>query len=341
MSETPNPGTPAPDLPLPAVRLTCSPSTPAGTAVSALLAELGDRILLHRERVLASRDVDALHDLRVAVRRGRSVLSDVRGVIAESDRLLLRSGLVELGRASNALRDLDVLAEALAGHPRAADGAVDAGAVGTLAAIESRAACEREGLIAVLARPDVEGWLGHFRAPQPGPRAVEPLLEVARTAARRVWSRFLAAGETAVASGRDDDFHRMRIRGKRLRYALEFFEGVLGPERWRFPDLASLRGLQDRLGEHNDLVVQIPLLESLDSSDEAVQGFIATRVGERRGRLSESRRAIVELWHGRETSSAHESPRTSGLAAPSGSDGQPAGIAGLSEIDEPSGRDGA
>src|SRR6201999_536544 len=48
--------------------------------------------------------------------------------------------------------------------------------------------------------------------------------------------------------------HKLRIRAKRLRYALEFFTGLY-PKRGQGPLLKALKDFQDNLGALNDLAV--------------------------------------------------------------------------------------
>ncbi|SHM81936.1 CHAD domain-containing protein [Phytopseudomonas punonensis] len=63
-----------------------------------------------RERLQAQTDGEALHDLRVCLRRLRSLLKPLKGA-ASSDSLQQRAA--ELGRLSGPLRDLEVLIELL------------------------------------------------------------------------------------------------------------------------------------------------------------------------------------------------------------------------------------
>lgn len=74
------------------------------------------------------------------------------------------------------------------------------------------------------------------------------------------------------------DRHRMRIRFKKLRYALEFFAALLPPRRLK-PYLAALTQLQDELGLINDHVTAESLIaEVLDGVKPGpVQGWIAGR----------------------------------------------------------------
>src|SRR5579863_2312200 len=89
-----------------------------------------------------------------------------------------------------------------------------------------------------------------------------------RHAARRIVQSnaalFLARGERAVAAGRDDELHALRIAGKRLRYNLEFFSDLLGR------DVATALGLlelvQDKLGDVADANAQSLVIDGLRRS---------------------------------------------------------------------------
>src|SRR3990167_9711488 len=65
-----------------------------------------------RERLLAATDPEALHDLRIALRKLRSLLRPLRGVPACD---ALQKQAAELGRISGPLRDLEVLLAHLQG----------------------------------------------------------------------------------------------------------------------------------------------------------------------------------------------------------------------------------
>jgi len=98
--------------------------------------------------------------------------------------------------------------------------------------------------------------------------------------------RLLAGAQEALASGRADDLHAVRIAGKHLRYNLEFFRSILGPA----GDIALelLAQLQERLGTIADLDAFArdynELLASLDKSDPRVAGLRARLRAVRRER---------------------------------------------------------
>jgi CHAD domain-containing protein len=64
------------------------------------------RLYACRERLVAATDPEALHDLRIALRRLRSLLRPLRGVPAVDT---LRAAAVAVARLSGSLRDLEVL----------------------------------------------------------------------------------------------------------------------------------------------------------------------------------------------------------------------------------------
>jgi CHAD domain-containing protein len=93
--------------------------------------------------------------------------------------------------------------------------------------------------------------------------------------------------------------HRLRIRGKELRYALEMMQWRLGDEaRWR---VSTMREAQDTLGELHDIDVLLEYLRSESArsgrSGRRCLARAARALGEERGRLFRlflARRADLE-----------------------------------------------
>jgi CHAD domain-containing protein len=83
------------------------------------------------------------------------------------------------------------------------------------------------------------------------PAAALTLARFARKAVRRVTRRLLADAD-GFAELSAERRHRVRIRAKRLRYTLELFTHAL-PRGRRRPLLEALKGLQNALGELNDV----------------------------------------------------------------------------------------
>jgi CHAD domain-containing protein len=73
--------------------------------------------------------------------------------------------------------------------------------------------------------------------------------------------RVLTLARRLTPSSAPADFHRVRIRGKHLRYALEFTAGLYGDDGARV--LERLVRLQDVLGEHQDAEVALARLQEI------------------------------------------------------------------------------
>jgi CHAD domain-containing protein len=231
------------------------------------LGEL-ERAARARAALAAGDDPEALHDLRVALRRLRSQLrawGDELGPLAAGK---LRRRLRELAASTNPGRDAEVgagLARRLAGEargdPSAPPARADPGEVRAAEALAARLERRRDEVRAGLAdtgvarfdalharlRARLATWEVRLDAEAPG----TPTLRAALAAAIASHSRTLAEALAGARAG-DEAAHRARIEAKRLRYLIEPVAGEL--EAARAP-LAALRALQDLLGDANDLAV--------------------------------------------------------------------------------------
>jgi CHAD domain-containing protein len=150
---------------------------------------------------------------------------------------------------------------------------------------------------------------------------------VARTA-RRVLKRraatFFACAKRAIGRGIDDELHRARIAGKRLRYNIEFFASQLGPERETALGLLAL--LQDKLGAIADarafMCTYEALLLGLEPGDPRVTGLEA-RIAACRAQRADNISAVRALWRGDEHS-PYPDMLAASLAAALGSSSKPA-----------------
>jgi CHAD domain-containing protein len=213
------------------------------------------------EQVGLTQDPEHLHDLRVALRRTRTIVDAGRRVLPRAVRDDLARDLAWFARATGRPRDLDVHVEALLGirerldAPSAIDPVLDriqaerADAHELLVRLqrEERSGTLRAALAGWCALPD--GWVSGGRD------AARPLGEVAAT---RIGNAHLHVRKGLVRArqeGEDEALHRLRRDVKRLRYLLEAFGGLGGRGHQRSV-LGHLRALQDVLGEHQDTVVQ-------------------------------------------------------------------------------------
>jgi triphosphatase len=211
-------------------------------------------------------DIEELHDMRVASRRLRAALSlfaDVLPAHAQG----FRTELGWLGQTLGAVRDLDVqleqLDEWLTKLPQA-----DRDALGALRSLlENERAEARASMLAALDSRRYEAFATRFgrflraRRARVSGQAARPAGIVAPELLEARFRKLRARGDRIVPTSNPEELHRVRIQGKRLRYALEFLAEVY-PRETR-PLIKRLVALQDILGEHQDADVAIARLRAL------------------------------------------------------------------------------
>ncbi len=239
--------------------------------------------------VVASRNPEYLHQLRVGLRRARTALRAFRGMARKALTAPLQSEFDRLAPALGAARDWDVLAETL---NRAARDAVKAGpSFAPLARIVAarRGHARREARACVASAAfqllvlHAMAWME--RKPWRGTGARGSVADRSLSAfAPRVLERL---EQKAVRAGKRIDWsdatarHALRVRIRRLRYACEFFAPCLARRSVR-RYLQRLEALQDLLGELNDFAVARRLLAPFETGPGAsaaafAQGWLAAR----------------------------------------------------------------
>jgi triphosphatase len=256
-------------------------------------------------------DPEELHDMRVATRRLRAALSLFEGVLPVRAQVF-RDELGWLGRLLGAVRDLDVQLQGLAGMSSAVDAPDGHDPMVELSALLER---EREA-----ARGDMLNGLDSVRwerlakgltaMAQQGPArrslatrepaeiGLPPLVLQRHHKVRK-------AAKRAKQSGVVADFHALRIRCKRLRYALEFSSDVYGGKTSRF--VRDLAVLQDELGEMQDAEVASLQLTDLATGDAHLPAATVFMMG---GVAERHRRRVQRLLK----RLPDELPRTEGRA---------------------------
>jgi triphosphatase len=249
---------------------------PTEVAATSTLGDLAYAVLRRHLAVLLAKepgtrlgeDIEELHDMRVATRRLRAAIdlfADAFPVRARG----LRDELSWLAAVLGRVRDLDVQIDNL-------DDMVPATAAAPLEHLrhllqrEHRVA--RRALLEALDSPRWErlaaGLVGLARqgpnrrsaaARQPAALAVPELVLVRHRAVVKAARR---ARRSELAS----DFHRLRIRCKRLRYSLEFVAGVYGGRTERYT--RRLAKIQDALGLMQDAEVATRRLHELATTGD-------------------------------------------------------------------------
>jgi triphosphatase len=243
-----------------------TPTSTVGDLAFAVLRRNLAALIAHDPGTRLGEDIEELHDMRVATRRLRAALS----LFADSlpvRAVHLRAELGWLAGVLGAVRDLDVQLERVGGWADEVPTS-DRAALVELDAVLHRDRDEgRAALLEALDSPRYEHLVDGFIAMvRPGPSrrsmaAGTPAVVVVPDLLRIRHRAVTKAVRRARRSGLAADFHRVRIRCKRLRYALEFASDVY-EDRTR-PLVRSVTRVQDILGAMQDAQVATNRLRDL------------------------------------------------------------------------------
>jgi CHAD domain-containing protein len=229
-------------------------------------------MIYHEPGTRRGEDAEALHDMRVATRRMRAAFR-VFGDYFEPEVVApYLKGLKRTGRALGPVRDLDVLREKTLAYFHSLPEPERVGLQRLLAAIEQHREAARERMLRHLDGDRYACFrerFGHFvhsegmgslpmdpGSGEPRPfrvRHVVPMAVYERLGAVRAYDEWVQVPEPPL-----ERLHALRIACKRLRYTLEFFQEVLGPE--TRVAIKQVVAVQDHLGTLQDTVVARALL---------------------------------------------------------------------------------
>ncbi len=260
------------------VKIPLEPAYRADRAVAAVLRGLLEVIETNLEGAIDGADPEALHDLRVSVRRSRAVQREFKQVFPARELRAFRKGFRWLQRVSGQARDLDVQVEELAALSAAVPAALHPELERLGDALEIRRQAARAEMGRALRSDRAISLLDHWRAflddlsesslagHPDGKRAI------GRLASRRilkVYRRMVKRGGRIGPGSPSEPYHELRKQGKELRYLLELFGTPLYPEETVKPMVKSLKALQDVLGRHQDRETQIEMLNRVNGDRAA------------------------------------------------------------------------
>jgi CHAD domain-containing protein len=245
------------------VDLRLDPAMPAIDALQGLYRSLYATMLANRQGTIESIDDEFLHDFRVSIRRTRSGLSQLKGVLPEEVTLRFKQEFGWLGRQSGITRDLDVFSRTMSREVEKVGAGSRVNLEQFFLLLEQRRTREHENLNAVINSKRCKilfrDWQKFLMAAIPPDRlpatAGEPIAEPVSRWIGEAWKRVRKKGKHLESDSPWSEFHRLRIECKKLRYELEFFRSLF-PQELIDPLIDDLKVLQDCLGELNDLTIQ-------------------------------------------------------------------------------------
>jgi len=272
-------------------------------AVNTIHRQLLNIMCENEEGIIRDIDTEFLHDFRVAVRRTRSLYSQVKDVFDPHIIRQAREDFSNLGKRTNLLRDIDVYLLNQSTYKSLLPDSMHS----ALEYFFKRLVGERKTECVRFARylqtknyhKMIAKWESILAENNAGQSAgAIPILEFASARILKRYQQVIKHGNRINDLTPDNKLHRLRIEGKKLRYTLEFFSALFDSEIMA-DMIRHLKKLQDNLGEFNDLSVQQRYLYDfavdMDLSMDKNRHIIIT-LGVLIGRLYHRQRMVREQF---------------------------------------------
>lgn len=242
---------------IPDVRL--RPGMAANAAARLILRHLLEIMRANEEGIKIDADIEHLHEYRIAVRRTRSALGQIRNVFPPEETGYFKGEFQKLNRLTNDLRNLDVFLAIEAGYRAKLPDDMREDMTPLFDYLRCRRSGALDVVVAGLESKPYKRFLGEWDRFLQRPigenyprNAYKPIIKPARRRINRQYHAILVDGAHALQSLEDEILHTLRIECKKLRYLLGFFAELFPPKETTSL-LKQLKRLQDNLGTVSDL----------------------------------------------------------------------------------------
>lgn len=251
-------------------------------------------------------DTEFLHDFRVAIRRTRSALGQIKNVFPMGPTNRFKKDFAFVGELSNQLRDLDVylLKEDTykAMLPPVLQNDIDP-LFKYLRQKRSKALQKvLNGLKSKEYGKILHDWEAFLNEPRKDSKTADSArLPVIYLAQKRIYMKYrgvVKAGNLIIENTEDEMLHALRIQCKKLRYLMEFFSSLFPRKKINIL-IEQLKKLQGNLGDFNDLCVQEDYLfnitRELSASNQQLKKTLVA-IGSLIGTLDRERQTVKDAF---------------------------------------------
>ena len=231
---------------------------------------------------------EAIHDLRVAIRRLLNGLEAFKPLLPKAGRRRVRKRLRSINKLAGKVRDIDIAIDVMFSSLKVQDRPIH----GRLRGKRKEAKSElKDELRRWIGRGELEEWHGEL-----GFSSVDwkqwTQSKVRQTAKKHVYeilppvaAEFFERGRALSTTSAHESLHKFRLHGKRLRDLLELFEPLYGARMESI--LSVIRETHHLLGDFNDLVTTREMLADRGFSDSRPRlfGAINARIDEKTGQF--------------------------------------------------------
>lgn len=264
------------------------PADPVAEAGRKVFAQQIRRMKRHEAGSRTGEDIESVHQMRVSIRRMRSLFKLIGAHYRAKTVDKYERGLRQIARVLGAIRDLDVLILDLQAYQAALSTEDKVAIAQVIAVLDERRRASRVRLNKRFDSKRYARFLRQFqrfaKRPKKGARPLKrnetphqlrhvlPLLLHERLARVRAYDTVLPASDDAI-------LHALRVEYKQLRYALEFFQPILGRSARSF--LTQVKAMQEILGRIHDIAVFSETISRLDrltpEQAAALEGYLSSR----------------------------------------------------------------
>ncbi len=245
------------------INISLKPETTAAEAVRCIMENLISVMHVNIPGVRQDIDTEFLHDFRVSVRRARSLLSQMKGVLDAETTANLQQRLKAMGGVTGNVRDLDVYLLKKTEYMNMVPDFLQPGINNLFRTLRQKRRQARDRMVRAMAATDFKAAMSDLdafveadpSANSDAPRSSLPIGGLAKAVIYKRFRRIIRKGGHVSASTPDERLHDLRIDCKKLRYLLEFFTSLF-PEDQMKTLVKQLKQLQENLGDFNDLSVQ-------------------------------------------------------------------------------------
>jgi CHAD domain-containing protein len=241
-----------------------TPGQTMNQAISVIGLQLHQAMERNLPGVLEDIDTEFLHDFRVAIRRTRSALSQFKKMLPPGQCRVFSDEFRWLGSATGAVRDIDVCLKKEAAFremlPESRHRGLDLLIRDIRRRRKTALAKMQKNLRSVRTTDLLTNWREFMIGLPEDIYWPAGQVSCSKTAEKVVGKCFrrLLNYDALILNGEEADsaMHRLRIQGKKFRYLIEFFRSLFCEEA-TVRLLKEMKGLQDDLGDFNDMSVQI------------------------------------------------------------------------------------
>ena len=272
------------------LRIKMDPQMRSDAAAKQILSYLLKMLEINQPGIMDDLDSEFLHDFRVAIRRTRTILSQIRGVFPVVTVDKFAADFACLGSITSPLRDLDVYLLKFDQYKSALPFMIRDDLDPLRKFIEQERLQAQKDLIKFLRtsgyRSIIRRWRRFLDAPVPekpvSPNAMLPIAKLANQTILRLYNKVLKDGRQIQPDSPAETLHNLRKTCKKLRYMIEFFQCFYANTRVR-KAIGILKALQDNLGDFQDYEVQEQSIkrfsqEMMKSPDTAAKTLLAMGV---------------------------------------------------------------